>query len=387
MHLLALDDEAAIGQLLGRIAAGIGVTVQPTTTAASFRAEFQAAVPDAIVLDLHIGDDDGIEQLRFLSAARYQKPVLLLSGLDKRLLDTARRVGESLGINIVGALTKPLRAAELREALNRLLPVEAWTPSAEALLHAIQAGELVLHFQPIVAAGSRRPIKAEALVRWPHPERGLVPPDCFIPVAENAPNLIEALTLWAIGEAGRRQHTLAARGLDLPVAVNISGRNLHDVRFPDRVQAIVQEAGATPSQLILELTETAAFQDPMRTADILVRLRIKGFELAIDDFGTGYSSLKVLKQLPVSILKIDRSFTVDMLTSPDSAAIARAIIDLARDMGLQSVAEGVETEAVAGMLQDLGVDALQGYFISRPLPIEAYAEWLTHALALRPHNA
>ncbi|MFC7540960.1 EAL domain-containing protein [Siccirubricoccus deserti] len=143
------------------------------------------------------------------------------------------------------------------------------------------------------------------------------------------------------------------------------------------MQEAVRRGGAEPSRLTLELTETAAFQDPVRTADILLRLRIKGFELALDDFGTGYSSLKVLKQMPFSALKIDRSFIADLPTSRDSAVIVGAVIDIARHMELQTVAEGVETEEVAVALARMHIGALQGYHTGRPMPLEELAVWLT----------
>ncbi|GGC69083.1 diguanylate phosphodiesterase [Siccirubricoccus deserti] len=301
----------------------------------------------------------------------------MLSGLDERLVQTARRVGEGFRLAVAAALTKPIRVEGLRSALEQLRPAVVWVPSPEELRRAINAGELMLHLQPIVEAGSRRPLKAEALARWRHPERGSVSPDRFVPVAEAHPELADSLTLWAIEAAGQCQRDLASRGLDLAIAVNISGANLRDLRFPDRVQEAVRRGGAEPSRLTLELTETAAFQDPVRTADILLRLRIKGFELALDDFGTGYSSLKVLKQMPFSALKIDRSFIADLPTSRDSAVIVGAVIDIARHMELQTVAEGVETEEVAVALARMHIGALQGYHTGRPMPLEELAVWLT----------
>jgi EAL domain-containing protein (putative c-di-GMP-specific phosphodiesterase class I)/ActR/RegA family two-component response regulator len=372
VRVLTLDDEPGIGRLIRRVAGGLGMACEATTTVAEFRARFQAAPPDAVALDLHLGEgEDGVEQLRFLSAERYAGPILLLSGLDQRLLEAARRVGQGFGLTVAAALAKPVRVEALRASLEGLRSLAVWTPSAAELRQAIEAGELSLHLQPIVEARSRRPIRAEALARWTHPGRGPMPPDRFIPVAEADPELADALTLWAIGEAARCQRELAARGFDLPIAVNVSALNLRDLRFPDRVHETARRAGMAPSRLVLELTETAAFADPLRATDILLRLRIKGFELALDDFGTGYSSLKALQRMPFSALKIDRPFVADLITSRDSAAIVAAIVDLARHMELRTVAEGVETEAVAGALAGLGVGALQGHHIGRPMPAEA----------------
>lgn len=375
-HMLVLDDDPGVGKRIRRVACGCGITVETPTAAAAFRSHFATQTPDAVVLDVQTEDEDGVEQLRFLSAAGYTGPILLLSGFGERRLQTARRVGEGLGLTVVATLLKPLRVEQLRAVLETLRPSGAWLPPPDALRQAIGEGELTLHLQPIVAARSGRPIMAEALARWTRPQRGPVLPARFVAVAEADPQLADALTLWAIEAAGRHQRELAARGLDLMIAVNVSAVNLRDLDFPNRVQAALRRAGAEPARMALELTETAAIQDPLRTADILLRLRTMGFELALDDFGTGYASLKVLKQMPFSGLKIDQSFVADLLTSPGSQAMVKAMVDIARNMTLQTVAEGVETEAIAAALEAMGVGALQGYHIGRPMPVEALIAWL-----------
>jgi EAL domain-containing protein (putative c-di-GMP-specific phosphodiesterase class I)/DNA-binding CsgD family transcriptional regulator len=387
MRILALDDEPGIGKLIGRVASGLGMTVEAPATASEFRSLFLESRPDAVILDLQLGEDDGIEQLRFLSTTGYGGPILLLSGLDERLVQTAQRVGQGLGLAVAAALTKPIRAHTLREALELLRPTAAWTPSHEDLRRAIEARELTLHLQPIVDATSRRLIKAEALGRWHHSGHGLVPPGVFVPVAESNPELADALTLWAVEEAGRCLQQLGVQGLDLPIAVNISGVNLRDLRFPDRVGEALRRTSTEPSRITLELTETAVFQDAQHATDVLLRLRLKGFELALDDFGTGYSSLRLLRQMPFSALKIDRSFVSDVLIARDAASMVGGIADLARRMGLQSIAEGVETEETAAALADLGADALQGYLFGKPVAVEELARcWRSPGgdLKLRP---
>jgi EAL domain-containing protein (putative c-di-GMP-specific phosphodiesterase class I) len=197
-----------------------------------------------------------------------------------------------------------------------------------------------------------------------------VAPDRFVPVAEGNPELSDTLTFWAIEQAAQCQRALMVSGLDLQIAVNVSAVNLRDLQFPDLALEVVRRAGAKASRIVLELTETATFQDPRRTADVLRRLRAMGFEPALDDFGTGYSTLKVLKQMPFSALKIDRCFIADLLVSRDSAAIVQATIDMARHMELRTVAEGIETEEIAAALCAMGIDALQGYHIGHPMPAE-----------------
>ncbi len=227
---------------------------------------------------------------------------------------------------------------------------------------------------------------AEALVRWNHPEQGRISPDKFIPLAEDNDELIDKLTMWVIREAGRLHRILTDTGLTVPIAVNISGKNLRDIQFPDRIQDVLDRLGLTAAALSLELTETAAFDDPLRTLDILSRVRIKGFALAIDDFGTGYSSLKLLRQLPFSTIKVDRSFVADMTRAHDSYSIVKSVIDLAHNMGLSTVAEGVESAEAAAALVELGVDAMQGYFFSRPLSVDQLCAWLRHRKPVSSHE-
>jgi EAL domain-containing protein (putative c-di-GMP-specific phosphodiesterase class I) len=385
MLLLALDDELKMGQFVGRVAGKLGIDAEVTTSVSDFRGRFEHRLPDAIVLDLQIGERDGIEQLRFLSDKGYRAPIILMSGLDDRVLEAARQIGEGLGLQIAAVLHKPVRLAELSGILSELQS-KGWTPSAEELDSAICAQELTLDLQPIIEAQGTRVLGVEALVRWNHPEQGRIPPDKFIPLAEDNDELIDKLTMWVIREAGRLHHFLTDAGFSVPIAVNVSQKNLRDLRFPDRIQEVLIQLGLTSSAISLELTETTAFGDPLRTLDILSRLRIKGFALAIDDFGTGYSSLKLLRQLPFSTIKVDRSFVADMTRSQDSYSIVKSVIDLAHNMSLSTVAEGVETAEAAAALVELGVDAMQGYYFSRPLSVEPLCAWLRQRNPVSSHQ-
>jgi EAL domain-containing protein (putative c-di-GMP-specific phosphodiesterase class I) len=215
----------------------------------------------------------------------------------------------------------------------------------------------------------------EALVRWNHPERGLVPPDEFIPQAQET-GLMKPLTLYVLDEALRQSRAWQDAGIDLTVSVNLATRNLLDVAFPDDVLAALEKWGVEPGRLELEITESTMLDDPFRTKIVLDRLHGMGIKLSIDDFGTGYSSLAYLRQLPVSEIKIDRSFVLHMDENPDDAVIVRSTIDLGRNLGLRVVAEGVETQEAWAQLEDLGCDVAQGYFLSRPVPAEELEEWL-----------
>ncbi len=247
-----------------------------------------------------------------------------------------------------------------------------------ALRAAIAQGALVLHYQPKVALASGQRRWVEALVRWPHPVEGLIPPDAFIPLAEET-GLIDPLTRWVLAEALRQRRVWQQAGYDVTVEVNMSAVTLRDAAFPDTVAALLRTDDTPPARLRLELTESALMTDPGGAAALLDQLNALGVRSVIDDFGTGYSSLAYLTQLPVDELKIDRSFVRTMAAESASAAIVRATIGLAHSLGLTVVAEGVEDRATWDLLAQLGCDLAQGYYISRPLPAPELLTWLRTA--------
>jgi diguanylate cyclase (GGDEF)-like protein len=246
------------------------------------------------------------------------------------------------------------------------------------LREAIERDELVLHFQPQVDLRTGRMGGVEALVRWQHPWRGLVPPGEFLPLAEQT-GLIQPLTLWVLEEALGRCREWWDRGLRLEMIVNLSTRNLQDPELPEAIARLLRASGLPSHALRLEITESAVMANPTRAAEMLEDLRAMGVRFSIDDFGTGYSSLAYLKKLPVDELKIDRSFVMDMLREASDRAIVRAIIEMGHSLGLKVVAEGVEDGETLEALAGLGCDTAQGYFISRPVPAPELERWLESA--------
>ncbi len=245
------------------------------------------------------------------------------------------------------------------------------------LRQAIDRRELVVHYQPKATLADGHIGGVEALVRWQHPERGLIPPVEFIPYAQET-GLMKPLTLYVLDEALHQLHDWEREsGFKLSVAVNIGTRNLIDSAFPDDVAAALERWKLTPDRLELEITESTVLEDPLRTSPVLERLDTMGVRLSIDDFGTGYSSLRYLRELPVSELKIDRSFVMRMATDAGDEAVVRSAIDLGRNLDLQVVAEGVESEQVWARLTELGCDIAQGFFLHRPVPPDELAAWLT----------
>jgi len=244
------------------------------------------------------------------------------------------------------------------------------------LRHAIQAGQLCLHYQPKVDARSGRLVGAEALVRWQHPERGLIPPGRFIPLAEES-GLIAPLTDWVLHAACQSLRRWSDHGLPpLPLSVNLPASSFGDARLPDQLDGLMRQYHLPSSCLMLELTETMVMREVAKAIGVLDGLRAMGFGLSLDDFGTGYSSLSHLKRLPMSELKIDRAFITDVERGGRDSALAAAIITLGSELGLQVVAEGVETQEQSDFLIGRGCALQQGYLFSRPVPQAAFEQML-----------
>jgi diguanylate cyclase (GGDEF)-like protein/PAS domain S-box-containing protein len=244
------------------------------------------------------------------------------------------------------------------------------------LRHALERDEFLLHYQPQVDLRTGEIAGMEALVRWQHPELGLIPPARFIPVAEDS-GLIVALGEWVLRTACAQNKAWQLAGLSpLSVAVNLSARQFRQPDLVEKVAAILGETGLDPAHLELELTESLVMQDVEKTIVTLGRLKAMGVQLSVDDFGTGYSSLSYLKRFPIDTLKIDQSFVRDITTDPDDAAIAKSIISMAHDMQLKVIAEGVETEDQKNILQQRHCDEMQGYFFSRPVPAAEFEKLL-----------
>jgi diguanylate cyclase (GGDEF)-like protein len=256
------------------------------------------------------------------------------------------------------------------------------------LRRAIDLDQLLLHYQPKVDAHSSQILGVEALVRWQHPKHGLISPGEFIPLAERT-GLIGPLTHFVLDQALRQCHQWRQAGHELSVAVNVSARRLLDLTFPDEVARLLARWEVPARLLVVEITESTIMADPTHALQVLGRLDHMGVQVAIDDFGTGYSSMAYLKSLPVHELKVDRSFVAQMTSNTRDAVIVRSTVDLGRNLGLRVVAEGVEDEATWQELDAIGCDAIQGYYVSHPVPPDDLIDWLQQQAAtpdLQPHH-
>jgi diguanylate cyclase (GGDEF)-like protein/PAS domain S-box-containing protein len=249
---------------------------------------------------------------------------------------------------------------------------------AGELRNALEERQLVLYYQPTVDCARRRVSGVEALVRWQHPQRGMIPPDSFIPLAEQS-GAIKALTQYVLDVALRQCRIWQDAGIDLTMSVNLSMRNLHDPQLPETIARLLGEHGVSPERLNLEITESTIMADPTRALQVLQDLRAMGVHMAIDDFGTGYSSMSYLKGLAVDALKIDKSFVQKLASDASDRAIVRSTVELGHNLGLRVVAEGVEDTISYEQLARLGCDLAQGYYLGRPMPAAELDNWLANA--------
>ncbi|MDQ2078099.1 EAL domain-containing protein [Marinimicrobium sp. ABcell2] len=385
VNILAIDDDAFMLKVLEKALGEQGFTSVVSCLGGRQALEWfdaQPKPPAVVVLDLKMPEMDGIEFLRHLVERKFQGHLLLISGQDEAMLRSAEKLVKAHNMEILGYLHKPVKPGLLAELLGKL-PNLSGPLAKNAVRHyeparlreAIAKGELVNYYQPIVSVKTGQPESVEALVRWEHPDDGLVPPDVFIGLAEEN-DLIDALAEAVIDMAIAQIKVWRSQGIKLPVGINLSMENLSKVEFADTFSSKVEAAGLSPGQFILEVTESRAMRDPAATLDNLTRLRLKGFVLAIDDFGTGYSSLAHLRDLPFNKFKLDRTFVHNAWSEGRVRSMFDTSLNLAKDLDLQVIAEGVETQEDWVFIRTTRCDQAQGYLIAKPMPADDIAPWL-----------
>jgi EAL domain-containing protein (putative c-di-GMP-specific phosphodiesterase class I) len=367
-RLLVVDDEPGVLDFVAAVARSLDYAVASSRTASEFLPLVDSFRPTLILLDLHLPDSDGVELLRLLGTRDCKAPIVLMSGVDERVLTTAHELGVARGLSMCGTLTKPVLVADLQKKLTAVVNQDRELSAAD-LRRGLAADEFVPYYQPKATLTAQGWVidAVEALARWQHPRLGLVMPDEFVPLAERT-GLIADLTSTMLAAALRQVRDWNAQGLHLSCAVNLPPSLVTDLTFPDRVAALLAENGVDGSQLGLEITETATMQNPTTTMDILTRLRVKRIGLSLDDFGTGFSSLTQLYQMPFNEMKIDKSLVTNVPHSREANTMVGSLVELGHNLGLKICAEGVENRAALDMLAIMGCDRCQGFFISRAVP-------------------
>ena len=383
--IFVLDDEPDIGRYVAQVAELSGFDSTYFSEPGEFLSAVESSPEACVAIDLQMPSMDGIEVLRQLSVLQFRRPIIIMSGMDRKVLEAARHFAKVNKLPVSDIVSKPARVEELRQIFQKLQGSTYLLPTKSELAEAMKRREFQLYLQPKVriVEGLRSgadyiPIGFEGLMRWDSPTRGLVPPDVFIPLitaghlnGEFADYLFDCAMVTL---EGWRQ-----AGIDASLAINMSASDVEDLGLADRLWKRCFGMGVDYGKVIIEVTESAAMRHPEQALDVLTRLRLRGFSLSLDDFGTGYSSLVQLQRLPFGELKIDRSLISDCIASEHTRIIVKAIIDLGHNLGLTVVAEGVEDQATLTLLHELNCDLAQGYFFARPLPAEqANAWWLKH---------
>jgi EAL domain-containing protein (putative c-di-GMP-specific phosphodiesterase class I)/CheY-like chemotaxis protein len=376
-RLLIVDADDAVADLVGKIARKVGYTVASAKSGASFVQLLESFQPSSIIMELQLPDTDGVELLRSLAARGCAANVVLISGVDERVLGAAHELGVNHGLAMCGKLEKPISFGDLTAKLSAMLHRNPGL-DADDLRRGIAANEFVPYYQPKASLVQNGWIVdgVEALARWQHPRLGLVMPNDFIPLAEQT-GLIGELTSVMLNAALKQVRAWQEQGVRLGCAVNLPPSLVTDLSFPDRVAALLAEHSVDGSQLVLEITETATIQNPTATMAILTRLRVKRVGLSLDDFGTGYSSLTQLYQMPFNEMKIDKGLVMNVPRSREANTMVGSLIELGHNLGLKICAEGVENRAALDMLAILGCDRCQGYFISRAVPASEILSFAT----------
>ena len=338
---------------------------------------------DIIISDLDMPEMDGMEFIRHVGETGAQASLILSSALERSLVASVETMTRAYGINLLGAVDKPVTTQKLALVVGGYRPPGAKAKRApleqmplEEIARGIAAGQFEPFLQPKVGMNDATVMGAEALVRWRHPERGLIPPAAFIPALEEN-DRIDELT-WAVlnrTAATIRQWQDAGRANGHTVSVNLSLKTLNDPKVADRITECVRQHGIAADRIVLEITESAAMTDTGRCLENLTRLRMKGFGLSIDDFGTGYSSMQQLARVPYTELKIDQSFVMGAASQARLRIMLESSMDIANRLGLTVVAEGVETREDWDLLQKIGCHKAQGYFIAKPMPADQFLDW------------
>ncbi|WP_303981855.1 EAL domain-containing protein [Dongia mobilis] len=342
---------------------------------------------DLVITDIKAGASSGsmdaVAFVRRIAERRLAAHLIIASALEEPIIRAVEAMANGFGLDVAGLVRRPISPETLRPVIVRLVARRAAAPllrsrsvhlTVEDLRHAIADKQFVPYFQPRVRASDGSVTAAEALIRWAHPERGLVPPGAFIPLADRT-GLIDGITDVVLEKSINWARVWRDAGIDIAVSVNLTENALNQPRLPERIAQLARQHDVAHGRIVLEVTESAAITDKASSLEALARLRIMGFGLSIDDFGTGMGTPEQLARTPFTEVKIDQALVTGVCEQPQFFGVLEYSLKLAKQLNLKTVAEGVETQADWDLLNDLGCDEMQGYHVARPMPGEEIEGW------------
>lgn len=384
--LHVIDDDPEVLKQLTFMISRIELSCEAYSSASQFIEILDSVDNDAlIVLDLEMPYIDGIQVMRYLAKLESPPALILMNEGDPSILNAAEKLGQAHDLRVLASINKPLSPDSFFPAIKKALssspppsPSKSnnihYIGDYDSLTRALNNDEFELHYQPQVTVSGRRLSGIEALIRWNHPDHGLIYPNTFLPVVENN-GLIDEVTGWVLENATIQAARFYREGMKTTVSVNVSAINIRALTFPEQLSNMLTRHDMNPVHLMLEVTESALMGELITSLDILTRTRLRGIRLSIDDFGTGYSSLQQLHRAPFSELKIDRSFVSHIKHDAEARSIVKICVMLGRELGMTTIAEGVEDEQTLAILSDLGCDIVQGFLIASPMPVNSLCAW------------
>lgn len=374
-RVFIVDDERCILELISKGLEEAGFQPETFTSGREFERAVVLESPDLCIMDLSLPDIDGVTILNELAQQGYRGRILLISGHSQQVLRSVSRMAEDYQLQIIGCIRKPFTMKPLLDALRMQHP-SSFVPQLHEVVEAIRNEQIVVRYQPIVDLPNHQVVAAEALVRWQHPTEGLLPPSCFLGKLDHAG--MNELTAYVLRNVFQHRTLWKRNGIDIALAVNVPTPILLDPLFAAELGRLMERHNAGLEGIILEITENDMMPDAAMLARVLSALCLKGARVAIDDFGTGFSSLSRLQRLPVDEVKIDKSFIRHCVTHSEDRKIVEAVIALAHALNMRVVAEGVETDATAALLAELGCDFAQGFLFGRAISPAALAGLIPH---------
>lgn len=390
-NIYIVDDEPDQVDMLVEMLSLVGLNATGYTSPALF-IEQSITENDIVLLDLNMPLMDGIEVMRVLHDNACKPDYLLMSGFDERVLHSAKQFADAKKITVKGTFSKPLDIRPFISFIESLYqdkvsslstlnkpynaPENTLNISLSELKQSLKEHRFTLFYQPKIHLQSGCLQGFEALVRLNHPEKGLVFPDQFIELAEQS-SLISEITNEVITQVISDYPQFIQAGITPKISINISAQDLMDLNMPERLESMLKKANIAPDLITVELTESSILSSVSDSLDILSRMRMKGFPISIDDFGTGHSSLVQLYRIPFTELKIDQHFVMQMMTDDEAISIVKICILLAKELKMSTVAEGIEDQSTFDKLKELGCEIGQGYFMSKPLPINDIFDWVS----------